>query len=263
MKKTSNLINIGLFLFLIVFSGCNTQKEIAYFQHISSDTITNIEKYESIISSNDLLSIVVSSIDPLTSAPFNLPIVSYASPNSDQLYTQPTLQSYLVDKNGEIEFPVIGKIKVGGLKKTEAVGLLQEKLSPYLKNPIVNIRITNYGISVLGEVNRPGTFIVPNERITILEAIALAGDLTIYGKRNNVIVIRENDNGEKIMTKMNLSSNEIFSSPYFYLRQNDVVYIEPNKTRANYSNYNPNSSIIISAISTAVSVVAVIFSIIR
>jgi polysaccharide export outer membrane protein len=263
MKNTSNLINIGLFLFLIVFSGCNTQKEIAYFQHISSDKTITTEKYESIISSNDLLSIVVSSLDPLTSAPFNLPIVSYASPTSDQLYTQPTLQSYLVDKNGEIEFPVIGKIEVGGLKKTEAVAVLQEKLSPYLKNPIVNIRITNYGISVLGEVNRPGTFIVPNERITILEAIALAGDLTIYGKRNNIIVIRENENGEKTMTKMDLSSNEIFSSPCFYLRQNDVVYIEPNKTKANYSSYNPNSSIIISAISTAVSVVAVIFSIVR
>jgi polysaccharide export outer membrane protein len=256
------------FISLVIFAGiclnsCKSAKDISYFQNIPAgiDKVTTTQKFETLIKKGDLLSIVVSTIDPVSAAPFNLPIVSYSSPSSDQLYSQAVLQTYLVDNEGNIDFPVIGKIKLDELKKFEAIKLIQKELEPYLKNPIVNIKITNYKISVLGEVNNPGTFVIDNEKATFLEALALAGDLTIYGERTNVTIFRENNNGEKVIAKINLTTDDLFTSPFYYLQQNDIIYIEPNKTRAKLASYNPNVPIIISGISTFASVLSIIFSI--
>jgi polysaccharide biosynthesis/export protein len=259
MKKTQL---ITLFTFTLLLIGCSSQKEIAYFNGLNSNSADSINRkfykiHEARICPGDMLSITVTGLDPLAVAPFNLPLVSYATPGSDQLYSAPTLQSYLVDINGNINFPVIGTIKVAGLSKSQAIKYLNEQLSPYLKNAIVTIQFMNYKVTVLGEVLRPGQYAISNERITILDALGLAGDMTIYGKRNNVLITREN-NGKLEFVRLNLNSDEIFKSPYFYLQQNDVIYVEPNSVKSIGSQ---NISLYLSAVSTLVTTVAVILSI--
>ncbi len=253
---------ITLFTFTLLLIGCSSQKEIAYFNGLNSNSADSINRkfykiHEARICPGDMLSITVTGLDPLAVAPFNLPLVSYATPGSDQLYSAPTLQSYLVDINGNINFPVIGTIKVAGLSKSQAIKYLNEQLSPYLKNAIVTIQFMNYKVTVLGEVLRPGQYAISNERITILDALGLAGDMTIYGKRNNVLITREN-NGKLEFVRLNLNSDEIFKSPYFYLQQNDVIYVEPNSVKSIGSQ---NISLYLSAVSTLVTTVAVILSI--
>ena len=258
MKKTFySLVIVILFL-----SSCSSQKKVAYFNGIDASSQEEINKYfqtnhEAKIVNGDMLSITVSGLDPLAVAPFNLPLVSYATPGSDQLYASPTLQSYLVDVNGFIDFPVIGQIKLGGMSKSEAIDLIDHKLEPYLKDPIVTIQFMNYKITVLGEVSHPGQYVINNERVTVLDALGLAGDMTIYGVRNNVLVTREN-NGKLEFVRLNLSSDEVFKSPYFYLQQNDVVYVEPNRVKAVGAQ---NISLYLSSISTMATVTAVIYSI--
>ena len=167
------------------------------------------------------------------------------------------MQTYLVDLNGFIEFPVLGNIKLGGLTRSQATQLLKTKLTDYIKDPIVNIRLANFTVTVLGEVNNPGTFTVEDERISLIEAIGLAGDLTIYGKRENVFLIRE-DNGVKRFTKFDLTSIKVVNSPNYYLTQNDVIYIEPNKAKIRSSSYNQNNVIIISAVATLATIIAIL-----
>jgi len=259
MKKTQL---ITLFTFTLLLIGCSSQKEIAYFNGLNSNSADSINRkfykiHEAQICPGDMLSITVTGLDPLAVAPFNLPLVSYATPGSDQLYSAPTLQSYLVDINGDINFPVIGTIKVAGLSKSQAIKYINEQLSPYLKNAIVTIQFMNYKVTVLGEVLRPGQYAISNERITILDALGLAGDMTIFGKRNNVLITREN-NGKLEFVRLNLNSDEVFKSPYFYLQQNDVIYVEPNSVKSIGSQ---NISLYLSAVSTLVTTVAVIFSI--
>ena len=170
----------------------------------------------------------------------------------------PTPPGYLIDADGNIDFPIIGKLKVSGLTRTAAVDLIKENLKPYLVNPTVLIRILNYKVTVLGEVKNPGTFTIPNERVTLLEAIGIAGDLQITGRRKNVLVIREND-GKKTEYKVDLTSKDLFNSPVYYLTQNDVVYVEPNRARINSSVINPaNAGIVISAVSLIISVIVLI-----
>ncbi len=246
----------------ITLSACKVQKEIPYFQDITNETNINNTPVlaETTIGPNDMLTILVSTIDPISSAPFNLPLTSYTSPGSDLVSTQNTLQSYLVDKNGNIQFPVLGEVTLGGKTKTEAVAYLQGLLSSYLKYPIVNINVINFRISVIGEVNKPGQFKIENERVTVIDALAMAGDLTIYGKRNNILIFRTDTQGNKTAHRVDLTKKEIFDSPYFYLQQNDVVYVEPNKTKSRESKYSPNLSILIAAISTAISAATLIYT---
>lgn len=260
MKNT--YIFTSLIFSLLLFVGCSSQKEIAYFNGLNSNSADSINKrfykiHEARICPGDMLSITVTGLDPLAVAPFNLPLVSYATPGSDQLYSAPTLQSYLVDINGNINFPVIGTIKLAGLSKSQAIKYINEQLSPYLKNAIVTIQFMNYKVTVLGEVLRPGQYAISNERVTVLDALGLAGDMTIYGTRNNVLITREN-NGKLEFVRLNLNSDEVFKSPYFYLQQNDVIYVEPNSVKSIGSQ---NISLYLSAISTLVTTVAVIFSI--
>jgi len=167
-------------------------------------------------------------------------------------------QNYLVDNNGEIDFPVLGKLKVGGLNRNELIELLTNKLDPnYIKNPNINIRLANYKVSVLGDVRLPGSYTIPNERITILEALALAGDLNISGKRQNILVIREED-GKKIQYQVDLLSKQLFISPVYYLQQNDVVYVEPNYARIQSASSNSNTTLFISITGLFITIVSLL-----
>jgi polysaccharide export outer membrane protein len=259
MKK---IYSIYIVVFVLALVGCASQKEVAYFNGLNSNSADSINKkfnkiHEARICSGDMLSITVTGLDPLAVAPFNLPLVSYATPGTDQLYSAPTLQSYLVDINGDINFPVIGTIKLAGLSKSQAIKLINDQLSPYLKNAIVTIQFMNYKITVLGEVLKPGQYAISNERVTVLDALGLAGDMTIYGKRDNVLITREN-NGKLEFVRLNLNTDEVFKSPYYYLQQNDVIYVEPNSVKSVASQ---NTTLYLSAASTIATVIAVIYSI--
>jgi polysaccharide export outer membrane protein len=232
---------------------CTSSKKIVYFRDVKGVTIDDtILKFEPKIQVGDLLSINVSAADSKASIPFNL----NASPSVGNATTgEPS--SYLVNTDGEINFPVLGKIKVAGFTSKKVTDDLTEILQTYIKNPIVNIRITNFKITVLGQVRSPGNYPIINERISILEAIALAGDLEIHGKRKNVMVIRE-QNGKREFITLDLTNKELFTSPYFYLAQNDVVYVEPNKPEVNSAAIGPSLGVFMGGLSFILSVITFI-----
>ena len=245
MKKNIHQ-NIFLFLSLIIFStSCVTQKKIAYFQKgTGPDTITVAQAYIPRIQPGDILSITIGSLNPAASSFFNpfsnLPVNTDASEGNQSnmangtspmpALTQAAVPNYLVDPEGAIEYPILGSIKLGGLTTSEARILIKSRLKNYLKEPTVSVRVMNYKISVMGEVLRPSVYVIPNEKITLPEAISLAGDLTIFGKRDNVLIIRD-DNGKKEFGRVDLRSRDMYNSPYYYLHDNDIVYIEPGKGR--------------------------------
>jgi polysaccharide export outer membrane protein len=208
----------------------------------------------------DLLTITVNTSDPESAAPFNLSVQSTVSiARSTSLTQQPTLQQYLVSNEGTIDFPVLGRLQISGLTKGEAENLIREKLGAYLKEtPIVTVRMINYKISVLGEVTRPGMFTINNEKVNIFEALALAGDLTIYGKRDNVKLIREDVTGRREIINLNLNKADIITSPYYYLQQNDILYVTPNKAKAMNSDVGQSTSLWLSATSIMVSIASII-----
>lgn len=232
-----------LLLFVVasaLLAGCTSYKNVPYMQNpeVVNSYREDLPLYDAKIMPKDLLSITVNTSDPQAAAPFNLTVQTplNAALTNINTTTQPTLQQYLVNNKGEIDFPVIGRLKVGGLTKNEAEDLIREQLQPYLKeSPIVTVRMANYKISVLGEVNRPGTFTVGNEKVNILEALAMAGDMTVYGVRDNVKLIREDAKGKREIINLNLNNAELVVSPYYYLRQNDIIYVTPNKTKAKNS----------------------------
>ena len=256
------------FLYLLIaipflLGSCAMNKKIPYFRGLeSTDSVVGVSQHEARICPDDMLSITVSGIDPEAVAPFNLPVVAYLSPNSDKLYQTPTFQPYLVDVNGFINFPVLGKVKIGGLKKSEAHTHLKSLLDVYLKDPIITMQFMNYKITVLGEVSRPGSYTINNERISLMEALGLGGDMTVFGRRDNVLLIRENSGGSKAFVRIDLNSTELLSSPYYYLQQNDVLYVEPNKTRLS-SAASVNVSLYLSALSTLASMVTVIVALVN
>ena len=169
-----------------------------------------------------------------------------------------------MNNRGEIDFPVLGRLKISGLTKNECEALIREKLIPYLKEtPIVNVRMVNYKISVLGEVKSPGTFTVSNEKVNVLEALAMAGDMTVYGVRDNVKLVRENANGERIIQTLNLNDANLIRSPYFYLQQNDILYVSPNKTVARNSDIGNSTTLWISATSILVSIASLLATILK
>lgn len=260
MKK----ILIFALCFMGLFASCTSQKKMAYFRSVTAESADSINANfhplgEARIVKGDALSITVNAIDPKAVALFNMPVVAYQSPGSDQIYSTPSIQSYLVDVNGNINFPVIGTIHVEGLTKSELISQLTEKISASVKDPIVNVRFLNYKVTVMGEVTRPGQFTINNERVTILDALSLAGDMTPYGKRNNVLVTREVE-GKLEFARLNLNSPEVFESPYYYLQQNDVVYVEPNQVRAVSSQ---NISLYLSMLTTLGSMATVIVSVVN
>lgn len=257
--------NTTVAFIIILFTSCKTSDKITYFQDINKVNSSGIldnnssNKYEAKICQDNQLSIMVSSIDPEAVAVFNLPLASYQSIGKTNVETTPVIQTYLVDSEGCIYFPVLGKIKVAGKTRRELSEWLKEQLSVYVKSPLVTVRIVNLKISVLGEVNSPGTKVYGEEQMTILDAIGLAGDLTLYGERSNVLVIRDN-NGRKEYQRVDLTSSNLFSSPYYYLQQNDVVYVEPNKARKGNASYSQSAQFNISVASTIVSAISVLAS---
>ena len=239
-----------------MFSSCASRKNLIYFQDEPiEEGIEMTEPKQLLYKPDDLLTINVSAYDLETVRPFNLPVVSNST---DVLNAQGGLQqqTYLVDYNGNIEVPVLGTIKVQGLTRQELTNLLVESIKTMAKDPIVNVRLANFTITILGEVVRPGTFTIQDERITILEALGLASDLTIYGERKNLLVIREID-GEKKFAHVDLTSINTINSPVYYLQQNDVIYVEPNKARVRSSSYNPNTGLVIAAVSTLATITAI------
>ncbi|MFO0357171.1 MAG: polysaccharide biosynthesis/export family protein [Sphingobacteriaceae bacterium] len=225
-----------------------------YFQGTLSGNEIN-KNYSPILRSDDLLSITVMGLDEQAIKPFNLPINTINQNLGGYSQGAPTPPGYLIDADGNIDFPIIGKIKIGGMTRAAAIELIKEQLRPYLINPTILIRILNYKITVLGEVKNPGTFTIPNERITLPEALGIAGDLQITGVRKNVLVIRDVD-GKKTETRVDLTNKDLFSSPVFYLQQNDVVYVEPNRAKINSAAINTsNVSLVVSVISLLITMV--------
>lgn len=244
-------------LMIILLSSCASRQDLVYFQDepLPSSAFEN-PNFEIHYKTDDLLTIDVSALDPEAARPFNLPVVTY-SDNIMLAQGNLKMQTYLINVNGEIEFPVLGTVKLGGLTRSQATTYLKERLAEYIKDPIVNIRLANFTISVLGEVNRPGTYNVQDERISVLEALGLAGDLSIYGVRNNVLLIREVD-GQKRFAKLDLTSINMVNSPTYYLEQNDIIYVEPNKAKVRSSTFNPNTGVVISAVGTLATIVAIL-----
>jgi polysaccharide export outer membrane protein len=224
--------NLNLYILLLLFVSCS-QRNLTYLSDLPSqatnteDILNNIEPK---IQPNDLLDINITSLSAESNVLFNRGVIQTGSGDNNAISTTKN-DGYLVDKNGFVTFPVLGKVQMAGLTKEEATKNLVSGLSKYAREPIVNIRFLNFKITVIGEVNNPSTFNVPSEKINILEAVGLAGDMTAYGKRENVLILREQD-GKRITTRVNLNSKLVLNSPYFYLRQNDIIYVEPDKVKA-------------------------------
>lgn len=252
-----NTFRFFLFLIPVFYFSCASREKIAYYQNIeqvlASDSTTS---FDTKLQPDDLLMIVVMAQNAEAAAPFNLPSVMLQS-NTELETQQLRVNSYLIDSKGAIQFPVIGEVRLGGLSRSEAISKLISELKKYINDPKVNLRILNYKITVSGEVKQPGVQVVNSERITLVEALAMCGDLTEYGKRNNIMIIREKD-GKKEIGRVDITKADFINSPYYYLSQNDHVYVEPNKTKVNASSVGPNTGIIISAISLLLTVVAII-----
>ncbi|MFI2744571.1 polysaccharide biosynthesis/export family protein [Zhouia sp. PK063] len=258
-KKLLRTLILGLGLIGVLnFTSCVSKKSILYFQDISklNEQVDSVN-FNPTIRPNDLLSITVSAYDLDAVRPFNLPLTSAQNISGSNLSTGAQLQTYLVDGEGNIEFPVLGTVNVAGLSRSALVIKLRKDISTYVKNPIINVRIMNYKVSILGEVKNPGTYTISDERITVLQALGLAGDLTVYGKRTNVMVIREK-NGDKQYGKLDLTKADLFDSPYYYLQQNDVVVVSPNKAQIQSSAYNRNVGVYISLTSIIISLISVL-----
>ena len=222
-----------LWLLVWLLTSCGSSKKVVYLQDadVNRRVKTEIE-YKTVIHPDDLLSIVTTT-------------------------SQQIPRGYLVDKAGEIDFPVLGKLKVEGISRNELSEMLKEKLSLYLKNPIVTIQFQNFKVTVLGEVKNPGCYHVSSERVSLLDALGMAGDLQINGKRKNVLIMREQGN-EKVFARVDLTSSDYINTPFFYLQQNDVVYVEPNKGRIAGGNAGTFLPYVLSSLSTLIAVISLI-----
>lgn len=252
MSSKFKLVYLSLLTLIVV--SCGAKKEVVYFQDANQfETLVDDNSFTTKFKVDDLVSIHISTLDPEASAPFNL----FRGAEEGGIRAEQV--NYLVDKNGEIDFPVVGKIKIVGLSPSETRQLLRDKLSDYLKDPIINIRIRNFTVTILGSVNRPGTYEVNGEQISILEALGLAGDINIKGRRDNVMVIRD-FNGTKVYNRVDLNKKDALKSPVYYLTQNDVIYVEPNQSGKTASNLDQRASIAVSIISVLVTSTVVLLT---
>lgn len=266
MRRLSKRMYWILLLFLL--ASCQSYKKVPYLQDVSVvNEVTQQESlYDAKIMPKDLLTIVVSCTSPELAAPFNLIVASPSNLSVSNTVTtiQPVLQPYLVDNEGKISFPVLGELKLGGLTKKQAEQMIVDKLRPYItETPIVTVRMVNYKISVIGEVTRPGTFTISNEKVNLLEALAMAGDMTVYGLRDNVRLIREDSSGKQQIITLDLNKAETILSPYYWLQQNDIIYVTPNKAKARNSDIGNSTSLWFSATSILVSLASLLFNILK
>ena len=240
---------------LLLFASCGYNKQLAYFRSTRDTTITvNQKDFEPIIQTGDILFVGVTSLDAVSSALFNFSATGTSGGAS--ILPANTTVGLLVNADGMIELPKLGKILARGKTKDQLRSSMIDALQPYLKEPVVTIRFMNYRVTVLGEVNRPGTLPILNERVSILEALGLAGDLTMYGNRNNILLIHEN-NGVKETKRLTLNDYSIFSSPYYYLQNNDVIYVEPNKAKAYISS---PVAVLLPAFATSISIFVLVLN---
>lgn len=251
---------ISSILYLIVFFlfiACASEKDVLYLQDIKTYGQTDsVSKNNIKFKKNDELTITVSSADRKSAVLFNLPLTSEF--NGGGIANLQSLQSYLVDEDGNIQFPILGEVKVLGLSKIELRKLLELKISKFVKDPIVNIRIINFRVSVIGEVRKPGVYRVQGERMSVIECLSQAGDMTVYGKRKNIVLVRENDKGVKEYHKLDITSSKILDSEYYYLEQNDVIMVSPNKAQIQASAFNRNTTVYFSVASLLLSLLTII-----
>jgi polysaccharide export outer membrane protein len=257
---------IGCILWSSLLSSCITNKKVRYFQDISDSIYLAPGKINSatfsdpVIQPNDILQVSILTLDPQANtalAASNTSTFSVQPGSSSSPASPAAIGGFLVDKDGMIEVPIIGKLKVAGLTTAVARDSIHERVAVYYNKPVINVRFTNFSITVLGEVARPATYVVPNEKVSILDAIGMAGDLTIYGKRENVLLVRDSI-GAKQYIRFNLNSSETFTSPYFYLKQGDMVYVEPAKSKIAQTDAARTRNITLAA--TGISLLIVIIS---
>lgn len=252
-----------LLLSAVLFHSCKSYKDITYVQGLESgDVVQLAEKIATTINTNDALLITVSAANPEAVALYNPPVTNSLKPGETSVSSTPSLQNYLVDADGYIDFPSLGRIKAAGLTRSQLERYIKSELESVVTDPIVKVQILTNNITVLGEVTMPGTFEIPNERLSLFEALGLAKDLTIYARRDNILITRETEEGKLTGIRVDLTSPDVFSSPGFYLQKGDVVYVEPNEYRKSNSTYNSNKQFNVSMISTIISGVSVIASLI-
>ena len=261
-KKPFSYIVFSIITCLL--SSCVSTKNITYFQNKDQIDITASKfLYDAKIMPKDILQIQVFSMTPEASEPFNLIKMTNSSSTTTTTTGQGTIYDYLVDNDGNIEYPVLGTIHLGGLGKTEAEQLIKSKIQPYLsesENVVVHVRMINYKYAILGGVRSPGLYTTQNEKVSILEAIAQAGDLTTFAYRDRIYLIRENSEGQKEYHQLNINDANIISSPYYYLQQNDVIYVESRKTEARNAFISSNTSVWFSLISSLMSITTFIIA---
>lgn len=252
--------NVAILLLLaMLLNACASRKEIAYFNDISKTSTAQDKAVSDLkFQTGDMLSIQIVASELESTLPFNLPDLSSGGQMPNYTNGIANQQGYSIDPAGNIEMPVIGKVRALGLTKAELISDIKVKLQPHIKTPVVQIRLLNFKVTVLGDVRSPGTFTIPNERISILEAIGIAGDLNITAMRKNVLVIRETDS-VKTSYRLDLTSSSILNSPVYYLKQNDVVYVEPNRAQRNSASINSRAGILISGASLLLSFI-ILFS---
>ncbi|WP_329904022.1 polysaccharide biosynthesis/export family protein [Porphyromonas pogonae] len=267
MTKITKL-TLSLCVLVAALTSCGSVKDVAYFQSKDKESeakyiISQSKLYDAVIHPKDLLTVTVSAATPEKEIlePFNIGNTNVTPDGAISPYAYP---SYVVSNDGEISLPILGKVKVVGLTENQAEDVIKDKLKAYLKEGIsVNLRIINYKVSVVGEVNRPGICVANNGKLNIFDAIAQSGDLTIYGNRKNVKLLRELADGRKELVTLDLSQSDIISSPYYYLQQGDVLYVEPNKAKAQSSGISAGTTIWFSVASLLTSIATLVISILK
>lgn len=250
---------------LVAFLGaCSGSKNVLYLQNADSLAVSQAMLYDAKIMPKDELTITVNAINDEAVAIFN-PTVRDKLQAGGKISGggQGSLLPYLVDNAGNIDFPVVGKLHVAGLTKNQCQDMIRDKVKPYLadgETPLVLVRLSSYRVTVMGEVGSPRVIPVQQEKISIFEALTQAGDITIYGKRDNVLLIREDAAGQKTMHRLNLKDANVINSPFYYLQQNDIVYVEPSAVKANNSKISTSTTIWLSVAGTVMSLASLIIS---
>ncbi len=265
MKK---FLSGAVFLLAVMaLSGCKSAKEVAYFQNIEDvDLSASKGLYTARILPKDELTITVNSTDPAAASAFNLSVTKTITNTNSTLTSQQVLLTYVVDNEGNINYPQIGKLHVIGMSCEELQDFIRERISPFFSvndQPIVTVRMSNYRVTVMGEVSSPKVVSVSTEKMSVMEAIASAGDLSIYGKRKNVLIIREDANGEKSHHMLDLTDANIINDPYYYVQQNDIIYVTPNKTKARNSDIGSVTTTTISITSILISIASLMYNILK
>lgn len=270
--KFMNKLSFPILLFILLLLGsCTSYKKVPYLQgaeDIPKEELNKLNKqYTPKIMPSDLLTITVNATTQEAALPFNLPLIPTSRLENASAGVNQTMgmQSYLVDQEGNIDFPILGRMSIGGMTKQQVQDVIKSKIYPkYIKEePIITVRFNNYKVSLLGEISRPGTYTVANEKINILEALALGGDMTIYGKRDNVMLMRENLSGEKEIIRLDLTDKNLVLSPYFYLQQNDIIYVQPNKSRARGADIGSAETLVISVVGTLISLTGLLVTVLK